>query len=242
MIQQGNCYRLTKAVSMLVAAFLCSVSLLARAEEPSDRVASAAKVFKELAADKENGLPINILNKSVCVIILPSVKKAGFVVGAQYGRGVMNCRSGEKFDGPWGAPIMMRSSGGSIGLQIGAEATDFVILVMNSGGAKAVMKGRAKLGTDASIAAGPMGKTAEASTTATMQAQMLSYSRAKGVFGGVSLSGTSLAPDDDDNQKLYGKKVSAEEIFAGKVPPPPSASELTAALEQTSPKIVAEAK
>ena len=158
MIQQGNCYRLTKAVSMLVAAFLCSVSLLARAEEPSDRVASAAKVFKELAADKENGLPINILNKSVCVIILPSVKKAGFVVGAQYGRGVMNCRSGEKFDGPWGAPIMMRSSGGSIGLQIGAEATDFVILVMNSGGAKAVMKGRAKLGTDASIAAGPMGK------------------------------------------------------------------------------------
>jgi lipid-binding SYLF domain-containing protein len=216
--------------------------LLARAEEPSDRVASAAKVFKELASDKENGLPINVLNKSECVIILPSVKKAGFVVGGQYGRGVMNCRSGEKFDGPWGAPIMMRSSGGSFGLQIGAEATDFVILVMNEGGAKAVMKGRAKLGTDASIAAGPVGKTAEASTTATMQAQMLSYSRAKGVFGGVSLSGTSLAPDDGDNETLYGKKVSAEEIFAGKVPPPPSAAGLTAELEQTSPKLLAEQK
>jgi lipid-binding SYLF domain-containing protein len=221
---------------------MCSVSLLARAEEPSDRVASAAKVFKELAADKEKGLPINVLNKSECVIILPSVKKAGFVVGAQYGREVMNCRSGEKFDGPWGAPIMMRSSGGSFGLQIGAEATDFVILVMNEGGAKAVMKGRAKLGTDASIAAVPVGKTAEASTTATMQAQMLSYSRAKGVFGGVSLSGTSLAPDDGDNETLYGKKVSAEEIFAGKVPPPPSASGLTAELERTSPKLLAEQK
>jgi lipid-binding SYLF domain-containing protein len=199
-------------------------------------------VFKELAADKENGLPINMLNKSVCVIILPSVKKAGFIVGAQYGQGVMNCRSGEKFDGPWSAPIMMRSSGGSFGLQIGAEATDFVILVVNPDGARSVMKGRAKLGTDASIAAGPVGKTAEASTTATMQAQMLSYSRAKGVFGGVSLSGTSLAPDDGDNEKLYGKKVSGEQIFAGSVPAPPSAGELTAALEQTSPKLLAAQK
>ena len=237
MITSRTCVRLTKAIT-LACAVPCFVSLLARAEEPSDRVASAAKVFKELAADKENGLPINILNKSVCVIILPSVKKAGFVVGAQYGRGVMNCRSGEKFDGPWGAPIMMRSSGGSFGLQIGAEATDFVILVVNPDGARSVMKGRAKLGTDASIAAGPVGKTAEASTTATMQAQMLSYSRAKGVFGGVSLSGTSLAPDDGDNEKLYGKKVSGEQIFAGSVPAPPSAVELTAELEQTSPKLL----
>jgi lipid-binding SYLF domain-containing protein len=241
-IQQKTRYRLMKAVSIFVAAALCSVSSLARAEEPSERVQSAAKAFKELAADKENGLPINVLNKSVCVVILPNVKKAGLVVGAQYGRGVMNCRSGEKFDGPWGAPIMMRSSGGSFGLQIGAESTDFVVLVMNADGARSVMKGNGKLGTDASIAAGPVGKTAEASTTATMQAQMLSYSRAKGVFGGVSLSGTSLAPDDGDNQKLYGKKVSAEEIFTGKVPAPPSASELTAELEQTSPKILAQEK
>jgi hypothetical protein len=112
-IQEKTRYRLMKAVSVFVAAALCSVSSLARAEEPSERVQSAAKVFKELAADKENGLPINVLNKSVCVVILPNVKKAGLVVGAQYGRGVMNCRSGEKFDGPWGAPIMMRSSCGS---------------------------------------------------------------------------------------------------------------------------------
>ena len=242
MIHPKTPYRTTKAFFTLVVAVLCSVSFLARAEEPSARVASAAKVFKELAADKENGLPINMLNKSVCVIILPSVKKAGFIVGAQYGQGVMNCRSGANFDGPWSAPIMMRSSGGSFGLQIGAEATDFVVLVVNPDGARSVMKGRAKLGTDASIAAGPVGKTAEASTTATMQAQMLSYSRAKGVFGGVSLSGTSLAPDDGDNEKLYGKKVSGEEIFAGKVPAPPSASGLTAELEQTSPKLLAAQK
>ena len=137
---------------------------------------------------------------------------------------------------------MMRSSGGSFGLQIGAEATDFVIMVMNRDGANSVMKGRAKLGAETSIAAGPVGKTAEASTTATMQAQMLSYSRSQGVFGGLSLSGTSLAPDDDDNESLYGKKVSGEQIFSGSVPAPPSASDLTAALEQTSPKKISEAE
>ena len=137
---------------------------------------------------------------------------------------------------------MMRSSGGSFGLQIGAQATDFVIMVMNDAGARSVMKGNAKLGADASIAAGPVGKAAEASTTGTLQAQMLSYSRSKGVFGGVSLSGTSLAPDNDDNETLYGKKVTAEEIFSGTVPAPSSASALTAALEQTSPKKIVEAE
>jgi lipid-binding SYLF domain-containing protein len=138
---------------------------------------------------------------------------------------------------------MMRSGGGSFGLQIGAEATDFVILVMNDAGARSVMKGRAKLGADASIAAGPVGATGQASTTATMQAQMLSYSRAKGVFGGVSLSGTTLGPDDHDNKKLYGTKVSGEEIFSGSVPLPPPATALNAELEKASPKrIVGENK
>jgi len=240
---RGNCNRLKKALSSLAAAALCFASLQARAEEPSERVASAAKVFQELAADKNKGLPTNTLNQAVCVVILPSVKKAGLIVGAEYGRGIMSCRGGEKFDGPWSAPIMMRSSGGSFGLQAGGEATDFVILVMNPAGARAVMKGRAKLGADASIAAGPTGGTAQASTTATMQAQMLSYSRAKGVFGGVSLSGTSLGPDDGDNEKLYGKKVSGEQIFSGTVPVPPSAKDLIAELEGASPtKTVAENK
>ena len=238
-MRRNACGPHTKAVLSLVAAGLCIASLSARAEEPSERVTKAAKVFEELAADKNKGLPIKTLNQAVCVIILPSVKKAGFIVGGEYGRGVMSCRSGEKFDGPWSTPIMMRSSGGSVGLQIGGEETDFVILVMNEAGAHAVLKGRAKLGADASIAAGPVGDTAEASTTATMQAQMLSYSRAKGVFGGVSLSGTSLAPDEGDNQKLYGKKISGEQIFSGSVLAPPAATGLMAELEKASPtKIV----
>ncbi len=240
MITRKTCTRLAKAVFGIAAAALCSVSFLALAESPSERVGSANTVFKELAADKENGLPINLLNKSVCVVILPSVKKAGFIVGAQYGQGVMSCRSGANFDGPWSAPIMMKSSGGSFGLQIGGQATDFVIMVMNDAGARSVMKGNGKLGAETSIAAGPVGKAAEASTTATMQAQMLSYSRSKGVFGGVSLSGTSLGPDDGDNETLYGKKVTAAEIFSGSVPAPASASDLNATLEQTSPKKIVE--
>lgn len=176
------------------------------------------------------------MNKAACVVVLPSVKKAGFIVGGQYGKGVMTCRSGANFDGNWGAPIMMQSSGGSFGLQAGGQSTDFVILVMNDAGARSVMKGKAKLGAEASIAAGPVGRNAEAATTGNMQAQMLSYSRAQGVFGGVSLSGTSLGPDDGDNEKVYGKKVSGEQIFAGDVQAPPAAEPLLAELTAKSPK------
>jgi lipid-binding SYLF domain-containing protein len=141
------------------------------------------------------------------------MKKAGFVVGASYGRGVMTCRTGADFKGPWSPPVMMASSGGSFGLQIGAEATDFVILVLNDSGARAMMKNKIKLGADASIAAGPVGRTSEAATSGTMKAQMLSYSRSRGVFGGVSLSGSTLRPDGDANKNLYGEKVSAEQII-----------------------------
>jgi lipid-binding SYLF domain-containing protein len=234
--------RLTKTnLTYCLVGALCLTPLFARAEEPSERVTRAGQVFSDLS-HAESGLPINVLNKADCVVILPSVKKAGFIVGAQYGKGVMICRSGANFNGPWGAPIMMQSSGGSVGFQAGGQATDFVILVMNDDGARSVMKGRAKLGAETSIAAGPVGRNAEASTTATMQAQMLSYSRAQGVFGGVSLSGTSLGPSDDDNEKLYGKKISAQEIFSGSVMPPPSAASLHSQLERTSPKNLAKGK
>jgi lipid-binding SYLF domain-containing protein len=212
--------------------------LVARADTENERVAKAGQVFQELV-NAENGIPRNLLNKSDCVIVLPSVKKGGFIVGGQYGKGVMSCRSGANFNGKWGAPIMMQSSGGSFGLQAGGEETDFVILVMNDEGARAVMKGRAKLGADASVAAGPVGRDAEASTSATMQAQMLSYSRAKGVFGGVSLSGTSLGPDEGDNEKLYGKKVSGTDIFSGSVQAPASAMPLLSELGKASPKHLA---
>jgi lipid-binding SYLF domain-containing protein len=224
----------------LVAAALCSTSLRA-ADDVNDRVNASATVFKELSNSPE-GLPESMLNKADCVIVLPSVKKGGFIVGGQYGKGLMSCRSGANFNGKWSAPIMMQSSGGSFGLQAGGEATDFIVLVMNDEGARSVMKGKAKLGADASVAAGPVGRDAEASTTATMQAQMLSYSRSKGVFGGVSLSGTSLGPDDDGNKELYGKKLSGEEIFSGSVPAPASAATLLSQLETASPKHLGKGK
>ena len=240
-LQTRNRFTKSKWLYRFMVVALCSAPLLARADEPSERVTRAGQVFKELA-NAENGLPINVLNKADCVIILPSVKKASFIVGAQYGKGLMTCRSGQNFNGHWGAPIMMQSSGGSFGLQAGGQATDFVILVMNDDGARSVMKGRAKLGAETSVAAGPVGRNAEASTSATMQAQMLSYSRAQGVFAGVSLSGTSLGPDDSDNEKLYGKKVSGPEIFAGSVTAPPSAAALLSELHTSSPKNLAKGK
>ena len=240
MLHKRICVRLASfhGLCSLIVAAMSLIALSARAEEPSDRVTAAGQVFKELSS-KSSGIPTNLLNKASCVIILPSVKKAGFIVGAQYGKGVMNCRSGADFNGPWSAPIMMQSSGGSIGLQIGGAETDFVILVMNDDGARAVMKGRAKLGADATVAAGPVGRAAEASTTATMQAQMLSYSMSKGVFGGVSLSGTSLGPDDGSNKTLYGKEITAQEIFSGSVQAPASAETLLAELQKASPNNLA---
>jgi lipid-binding SYLF domain-containing protein len=215
--------------------------LTARADTPDERITKAGQALQELV-NAENGIPRNLLNKADCVIVLPAVKKGGFIVGGQYGKGVMSCRSGANFSGKWSAPIMMHSSGGSFGLQAGGEETDFVILVMNDDGARTVLKGKAKLGADASVAAGPVGRDAEASTSGNVSAQMLSYSRAKGVFGGVSLSGTTLGPDDGDNEKLYGKKVSGEEIFSGSVTAPASAASLLSELKKTSPTNLAKGK
>lgn len=207
-----------------------------------ERVKESGVVMKELT-DASNGVPLSLLNKAECVIVLPAVKKAGFIVGASYGRGVMTCRGGANFRGPWSAPTMMQSTGGSFGFQAGGQETDFVILVMNDKGAKALMKGKAKLGADASVAAGPVGRDAEASTNATMTAEMLSYSRAKGVFAGVSLAGASLGPDGSANEKLYGKKVEAAQIIDGSAgPAPASAKELLAVLTAKSPKNLANAK
>lgn len=207
-----------------------------------ERVKESGNVIKELA-NSSSGIPIGLLQKAECVIVLPSVKKAGFIVGASYGRGVMTCRGGANFQGPWSAPTMMQSSGGSFGLQAGGQATDFVVLVMNDKGARALMKGKAKLGADASIAAGPVGRNAEASTNAAMSAEMLSYSRAQGVFAGVSLSGASLGPDGGANEKLYGKKVDAAQIIDGSAgPAPASAKELLEVLTQKSPGNVSKGK
>jgi lipid-binding SYLF domain-containing protein len=231
---------MTKAVLGLVGLAL-SLSTVAKAdggEKEADRVKESGQVIKEILNTPED-IPQDLLNKAECVIVLPSVKKVAVGIGGSYGRGVMTCRGGENFNGPWGTPTMMKSTGGNIGFQIGGQATDFVILVMNDRGARSMMKSKLKLGADASVAAGPKGRDAAAATNATMQAEMLSYSRSRGVFGGVSLEGSTLMVDGDANESLYGKKLTAEEIvFKGAVPPPESASLLLSTLNAKSPKNV----
>ena len=227
----------TASIALAVCCVLMPVLTFAeqKGEHEQQRVTESGQALDELINSK-SGIPTDLLNKSECVIILPSVKKGGFIVAGQYGKGLMTCRTGEKFTGPWSAPIMMQSSGGSIGFQAGGEAIDYVILVLNDKGARTVMNGKAKLGGDASIAAGPVGREAEASTTGNMSTEMLSYSRTNGVFGGVSLEGTSLGPDSGANENLYGKKVTGEQIWAGQVQAPTAAKNMLALLESKSPK------
>jgi lipid-binding SYLF domain-containing protein len=205
-------------------------------KKETDRLENCGLVLKEIL-DIPDDIPQDLLDKSVCVIVYPSVLKAAFVLGGSYGRGAMSCRTGEHFTGPWSAPTMMALEGGSIGFQIGGQATDFVLLVMNDRGAHAILKSKVKLGADASAAAGPKGRNASAETDVTMRAEILTYSRARGLFAGVSLAGSSVRPDNDANGRIYGKKVEAESIvFKGAVAVPPSAQKMIALLNQKSPK------
>jgi len=165
------------------------------------------------------------------------VLKAAFIIGGSYGRGAMTCRTGEHFTGPWGSPTMMALEGGSVGFQLGGQATDFVLLVMNPRGAKAILHSKVKLGANASAAAGPKGRDAEAATDATLRAEVLTYSRARGLFAGISLEGSTLRPDNDANERIYNKKVEAEAIVRkGAVAVPPAAQELISVLNRKSPK------
>ena len=204
-------------------------------EKEQDRVENAGKVMQEIL-NAPDSIPQSVLDKADCVVVLPSVVKAAFIVGASYGRGVMTCRGGKDFQGKWGAPTMMALEGGSFGLQIGGQATDFVLLMMNSRSAAGVLSSKVKLGGDASAAAGPVGRTASAESDATMRAEILSYSRARGAFAGVSLAGSTLRADNDANKNLYGKKIDAKEIVLnGAVKAPPSASTLISTLDKASP-------
>ncbi|MGB2628365.1 MAG: lipid-binding SYLF domain-containing protein [Candidatus Acidiferrum sp.] len=226
------------AALLLAALFLFSTTssvFAADDTKETDRVQNAGQVMTEIL-NVPDDIPQDLLNKSYCVVVLPSVLKAAFIVGASYGRGVMTCRGGANFTGPWGAPTMMALEGGSVGFQIGGEATDFVLLLMNERAAKGVLTSKVKLGADASAAAGPKGRSASAETDATMRAEILSYSRARGAFAGVSLEGSTLRPDNDANSKLYGKQVSAEAIVLnGAVKAPPSAHQLLRTLDRKSP-------
>jgi lipid-binding SYLF domain-containing protein len=205
-------------------------------KKETERLENCGMVLKEIL-DIPDDIPQDLLDKAECVIIYPSVLKAAFVIGGSYGRGAMTCRTGEHFTGPWSAPTMMALEGGSVGFQIGGQATDFVLLVMNPRGARSIIKSKVKLGADASAAAGPKGRDASAETDVTMRAEVLTYSRARGLFAGVSLEGSSVRPDNDANARVYGKKVEAESIvFKGAVAVPPAAQKLIASLNQKSPK------
>jgi lipid-binding SYLF domain-containing protein len=200
------------------------------------RLENAGEVMKEIL-DIPDDIPQSLIDKADCVIVIPSVLKAAFIVGGSYGRGAMTCRSGDNFRGPWGAPTMMALEGGSFGFQIGGQATDFVLLVMNEGGAKSILSSKVKLGGDASAAAGPKGRDAEADTDVTMRAEVLTYSRARGLFAGISLEGSTLRPDNDANRRIYGKDVDAKDVaLHGAVPIPGSARALINVLNQHSPK------
>jgi lipid-binding SYLF domain-containing protein len=214
-----------------------SLATPANDQKENNRIRNSGTVLKEVL-NVPDDIPRDLLAKARCVIVLPSVLKAAFVAGADYGRGIMTCRTGKDFTGSWGAPTMMALEGGSFGFQIGGEATDFVILVMNNRGAESLLHSKVKLGADAAIAAGPKGRELEADTDVTMRAEMFSYSRSRGVFAGVSLEGTTLRPDNDANRRLYGKNVSAVEIIKeSKVEAPESAHTLIATLQQASPKL-----
>jgi SH3 domain-containing YSC84-like protein 1 len=202
-----------------------------------NRLENAGKVMQEILNIPDD-IPQDLLDKTRCVVVMPSVLKAAFVVGGSYGRGTMVCRTGKDFTGPWGAPAMYALEGGSIGFQIGGEATDFVFLIMNDRGAASLLHTKVKLGADASIAAGPVGRSATADTDAYMRAEILSYSRARGVFAGVSLAGSTLRPDGDANRNLYGSSRSAAKIISeSDVDAPPAAHDLIAALQRSSPSL-----
>jgi lipid-binding SYLF domain-containing protein len=218
---------------------MIALPALGQDKKEMDRVENAGKVAEEIMNIPDD-VPQGVIDKADCVVVLPSVVKFAIGIGGSYGRGVMTCRGGKDFQGPWGAPTMMALEGGSFGLQLGGQATDFVLLLMSPRSAENILTSKVKLGGDASAAAGPVGRNASAETDASLRAEILSYSRARGLFAGISLAGSTLRPDNDANKKLYGKEVGAKEIvFDHAVPPPPSAQLLLSTLEKRSPKNMA---
>jgi lipid-binding SYLF domain-containing protein len=204
------------------------------AETEGDRLRNCAVVLREIFG-MPDAIPRDLLDRAECVIVFPSVKKVAIGVGGSYGRGAISCRGGERFDGAWSAPAMFALEGASIGFQLGGQATDFVLLVMNERGAESVLGSKVKLGADASAAAGPKGRTVGASTDIVMRAEILTYSRARGLFAGVSLEGSTLRADGDANENVYGRKASAREIVRGQDAPTAAGRPLVDLLNKRSP-------
>jgi|SRR5712671_610845 len=221
-----------RAIVGLLTLILAAPVLFA-ADDEQERIANGAEVLTEIL-NIPDALPKELLNKAECIVVLPSVKKLALGIGGSYGKGMLVCRTGAKFTGPWGAPAMYRLEGASIGFQLGGQATDFLLLVMNPKGADSLMRSKVKLGADAAVAAGPKGRAALAATDAYMRAEILTYSRAKGLFAGVSLEGSTLRQDNDANEKVYGKKITAQEIVKGGNTAKGQA--LTSVLQKASPR------
>src|SRR5580704_2666489 len=229
------------------SAYLSSVLLVvlpifaevARAGGPAkddDRLKNCGAVLNEILNVPDN-IPQDLLDKADCIVVFPSVLKAAFIFGGSYGRGAMSCRQGDDFKGPWGAPTMMALEGGSFGFQIGGQATDFVLLVMNEGGARGILSSKVKLGADASVAAGPVGRDSSAESDVSLRAEILSYSRARGLFAGVSLEGSTIRPDNGDNRRVYGRNIPAKEIvLSGDVAAPRAAERMISTLDTRTPK------
>ncbi len=218
---------LTMACALSTSAFAAD-----REVKTDDRLQASADVLAAMMHADDKGVPQDLLNKARCVVVIPGMKKAGFIIGAQYGRGFAVCRRGG--GAGWTAPAAMQMEGGSFGFQIGVSDTDVLLLVMNDRGMHHLVESKFTLGGDASVAAGPLGRTAAAETDATMQAEILSYSRTHGIFAGISLAGASLRPDKDDNRALYGHDITTHEILMGDVKTPPAAERLIHALDRDS--------
>ena len=218
-------------VLSMAGCFIAAATTLI-AETAQERMKEATAVFSEIMATPEKGIPEELLGKARCVVIIPGMKSGAIGIGGKYGRGYAMCR--KQLGSGWGAPAAMRVEGGSIGFQIGGQSTDVLMLVMNDGGMQHLLKSKFTLGGDASIAAGPVGRQTSANTDATMRAEILSWSRSRGVFAGVSLQGATLRNDDEGNNELYGKNLTSKDILTTDVPPPADAKPLIAALNRYS--------
>ncbi|MDP9338630.1 MAG: lipid-binding SYLF domain-containing protein [Acidobacteriota bacterium] len=223
-----------RMISSLMALATLALPMSGSDRKEEQRLQNCGTVLREIM-DIPEDIPQDLIDKAECIIVYPSVLKAAFVIGGSYGRGAMTCRTGEHFSGHWSAPSMMALEGASFGFQIGGQATDFVLLVMNPRGARSILKSKVKLGADASAAAGPKGRTAEASTDATLRAEVLSYSRSRGLFAGISLAGATVRPDNDANERVYGRDVSARDIIFGKTKATKGSQRLIAYLNRRTP-------
>jgi SH3 domain-containing YSC84-like protein 1 len=233
-----------KTITLLVGIMLAGIPLLISASQAQaadkskeeNRLQNSGEVMRDILNIPDD-IPQDLLDKAECVIVIPSVLKAAFGLSGSYGRGAMTCRSGAHFEGPWGAPTMIALEGMGIGFQLGGQATDFVLLVVNARGARAILSSKVKLGADAAAAAGPKGRDAAAATDATMRAEILTYSRSRGLFAGVSLEGSTLRPDNGGNEAIYGRKIDARDIvLKGAVGVPDAARLLVDTLQKHSPK------